>query len=322
MGNETKIGAQILVDELEDLGTEYVFGYPGGANLPIYNVINKSKMEVVLNGDERCAGHAAEGYARATGRTGVCLVTSGPGATNLVTPLADAKMDSTPIVGISGQVYSHLIGKDAFQETPITNVTMLVTKHNYLVTKVKDIARVLREAFFIAGSGRPGPVLVDVTKDAQENAMPEEEISREFNLPGYQASKAADDIDLSKIDQIIDMLGEAKKPLIYMGQGIILGDASEELLEFAEKSGIPVATTVLGLGGFPGSHPLYAGMLGMHGAAYANFAIDQADLVICLGARFDDRVTGKVSEFIKEARIIHVDVDESELNKNKHADIA
>jgi acetolactate synthase-1/2/3 large subunit len=321
MADEKKIGAQILVDELTDLGVKYVFGYPGGSNLPIYNVINKSKIEVVLNGDERCAGHAAEGYARATGEVGVALVTSGPGATNLVTPLADAKMDSTPIVGISGQVYSHLIGRDAFQETPITNVTMAVTKHNYLVRQTADVARSIREAFHIAATGRPGPVLVDITKDAQEQAVAVKDIDRNFRLPGYSLTEAPV-IDEKRLDEACDAIKKYKKPLLYIGQGIVLGDAHAELKAFVEKTGIPVCSTVLGLGAFPGDHPLYFGMLGMHGAAYANFAIDQADLVICVGARFDDRVTGKVSEFINQAFIIHVDVDRSELNKNKHAHIA
>ena len=320
MADDKKIGAQILVDELVSLGVKYVFGYPGGANLPIYDVINKSKIEVVLNGDERCAGHAAEGYARATGEPGVALVTSGPGATNLVTPLADAKMDSTPLIGISGQVYSHLIGKDAFRETPITNITMPVTKHNYLVRKTGDIARVIHEAFHIATTGRPGPVLVDITKDAQEGAVHAKDISRKFNLPGYQLS-AAPTIEDKRLDEASDALKKYKRPLLYIGQGIVLGDAHKELLAFVEKTQIPVTSTVLGLGAFPGDHPLYFGMLGMHGAAYANFAIDQADLVMCLGARFDDRVTGKVSEFINNAFIIHVDVDKSEINKNKAAHI-
>jgi len=319
-GEEKIIGAKILVDELASLGVKYVFGYPGGSNLPIFDVINKTSIEMVLNGDERCAGHAAEGYARATGEVGVCLVTSGPGATNLVTPLADAKMDSTPIVGISGQVYSHLIGKDAFQETPITNVTQAVTKHNYLVNKTIDVARVIQEAFHIASTGRPGPVLVDITKDAQEQGVYAKDISREYRLPGYKLVEAPV-IDDKRLDEACDAIKKSRRPLLYIGQGIVLGDAWNELKAFAEKARIPVASTVLGLGGFPGDHPLYAGMLGMHGAAFANFAIDQADLVICLGARFDDRVTGKVSEFINNAFIIHVDIDKSELNKNKKVHI-
>jgi acetolactate synthase-1/2/3 large subunit len=321
MADERKIGAKILCDELVDLGVEYVFGYPGGANLPIYDVINKTKMEVVLNGDERCAGHAAEGYARATGKPGVALVTSGPGATNLVTPLADAKMDSTPLIGISGQVYSHLIGKDAFQETPIVQVTQQITKHNYLVNQTKDVARVVREAFHIATTGRPGPVLIDITKDAQEGSFPVKDIDRKFQLPGYQLHQPPA-VEDKRLDEICDAIKKYKRPLLYIGQGIVLGNASAELKAFAEKAQIPVASTVLGLGAFPASHPLYQGMLGMHGAAYANFAIDQADLVICLGARFDDRVTGKTSEFITNAFIIHIDVDSGELNKNKVAHIA
>ncbi len=312
-----KIGAQILVDELMDLGVEHIFGYPGGANLPIYDVVNKTKINVVLNGDERCAGHAAEGYARATGKPGVALVTSGPGATNLVTPLADAKMDSTPLVGISGNVKSMMIGKDAFQETPIQNVTMQITKHNYLVTKVQDIARVTREAFHVATSGRPGPVLIDITKDAQEDNMPVDKIDRGFRLRGYQPQPPA--YDAAKLDELANVISQHKRPILYIGQGVVLGEAWKELKEFAEKTRIPVASTILGLGAFPSSHPLYVGMLGMHGAAYANYAIDQADLVICLGARFDDRVTGKTSEFIKNAFVVHVDVDPSEINKNKRA---
>jgi acetolactate synthase-1/2/3 large subunit len=321
MADERKIGAKILCDELVDLGVEYVFGYPGGANLPIYDVINKTKINVVLNGDERCAGHAAEGYARATGKPGVALVTSGPGATNLVTPLADAKMDSTPLIGISGQVYSHLIGKDAFQETPIINVTQQITKHNYLVNQAKDVARVVREAFHIATTGRPGPVLIDITKDAQEGSFAVKDIDRKFRLPGYQLHQPPV-VEENRLNEICDAIKKYKRPLLYIGQGIILGDAHKELLAFAEKAQIPVTSTVLGLGGFPASHALYQGMLGMHGAAYANFAIDEADLVICLGARFDDRVTGKVSEFIRNAFIIHIDVDAGELNKNKIAHLA
>lgn len=264
----------------------------------------------------------AEGYARATGEVGVALVTSGPGATNLVTPLADAKMDSTPIVGISGQVYSHLIGRDAFQETPITIVTQAVTKHNYLVKQTKDVARSVREAFHIASTWRcPGPVLVDITKDAQEQAIYTKDIQRDFKLPGYQLTEAPQ-IPAQRLEEVCDAIKKAKRPLLYIGQGIVLGQAWDELKKFVEKTGIPVTSTVLGLGAFPGDHPLYFGMLGMHGAAYANFAIDQADLVICLVCRFDDRVTGKVSEFINNAFIIHVDIDKSELNKNKSAHIA
>ena len=313
---ETKIGAQILCDELTDLGVEHIFGYPGGANLPIYDVINKTKMTVVLNGDERCAGHAAEGYARATGRPGVCLVTSGPGATNLVTPLADAKMDSTPIVGISGNVKSNLMGKDAFQETPITNVTLQITKHNYLVTHAQDIARVTREAFHIATTGRPGPVHVDISKDAQEERIPLAGIDRAFRLPGYKPDHMPP-LDDAKLDEIAALLAKAKRPMVYAGQGILLGEAWAELKAFAEKAQVPVALTILGLSSFPASHPLYAGLLGMHGAAYTNMAIDEADLVLVLGARFDDRVTGNPKEFIKNAVVVHVDLDASEINKNK-----
>jgi acetolactate synthase-1/2/3 large subunit len=316
----TKIGAQILVDELSDMGVTHVFGYPGGANLPIYDVINKTKMTVVLNGDERCAGHAAAGYARATGKPGVALVTSGPGATNLVTPLADAKMDSTPMIGISGQVKSNLIGKDAFQETPITTVTMQVTKHNYLVTHAQDIARVTREAFHIATTGRPGPVHIDFSKDAQEERIPVTSIDRAFRLPGYKPDNQTP-LDMAAIDQVAALIAKAKRPIIYAGHGVLLGEAWLELKELAEKGRIPVVLTILGLTAFPASHELYAGMLGMHGSAHANMAVDEADLVLALGARFDDRVTGNVREFLKNATIVHIDIDSAEINKNKRVHV-
>jgi acetolactate synthase I/II/III large subunit len=315
-----KNGAQILCEELMALGVKTVFGYPGGALLPIYDVINKTGMDVVLNGDERCAGHAAEGYARASGKPGVLLATSGPGGTNIVTPLADAKMDSVPLLAITGQVYSGLMGKDAFQESPIQNVTMQISKHNYLVSSSKDIARVVREAHHIATTGRPGPVHIDITKDAQEGFQSEKEINRDYKLPGYNPHPPK--VDLKKLDELADLINKSKRPIIYMGQGVTLGNACGALKAFVKKTKIPVATTLLGKGGFPASHPLFLGMLGMHGTAYANLAIDEADAVLALGARFDDRVTGKVSEFVKNAVVAHVDIDASELNKNKAVRLA
>lgn len=318
-GDPVKTGARILVEEMEKLGVEFIFGYPGGANLPIYDELTDTTIKVILSGDERCAGHSAEGYARATGKTGVCLVTSGPGATNLVTPLMDAKMDSTPIVGISGQVKSPAIGKDAFQETAIQTVTIPITKHNYLVTKVGDIGRVIREAFYVAASGRPGPVLVDVAKDAQEDKANVHEVSYDFKLRGYSPDRK---LNHAQVDQAMELLSTAKKPLMYVGQGVVLADACGELRKFAEASGIPVTHTLMGVGAFPASHILYAGSLGMHGSAYGNYAIHEADVVLALGARFDDRVTGKPGAFATQAKFIHVDVDPSEINKNVAAHVA
>ncbi len=309
-------GVQIFVDTLEELGVEYIFGYPGGAVLPLFDILNKTKFKVILSGDERCAGHEAEGYARATGKVGVCLATSGPGSTNLVTPLADAKMDSVGIVGITGQVSSPLIGLDAFQECPIQNVTMQITKHNYLVTDTADIARVLHEAFYIASTGRPGPVLVDLTKDAQQKHI--EQYDKTFQLRGYNPVRK---LNLKQIEIACQALEKAKKPFLYGGQGLIQSNATEELLKFMDKAQLPIGLTLLALGCVPSSHPLYMGMLGMHGTGYANFAIHEADLVIVLGARFDDRVTGNPKEFIKNAKIIHVDIDPAEINKVKTADI-
>lgn len=312
-GGPVKTGARVLVDTLEDLGVEYIFGYPGGANLPIYDELTKTHIKVILSGDERCAGHAAEGYARATGKPGVALVTSGPGATNLVTPIMDAKMDSTPIVCITGQVKTPVIGKDAFQETAVQAVTMPITKHNYLVTKVEEIGRVLREAFHIATTGRPGPVVVDIAKDAQEFTVDTRSMPTAFKLRGYTPERK---LHLHQLDRAMELIGKAKRPLLYVGQGVILADATKELRKFVETSGIPVTHTLLAVGAFPASHVLYAGSLGMHGSAYGNYAIHEADVVVALGARFDDRVTGKPSEFAKQAQFIHVDIDPSEINKN------
>ena len=308
-----KSGARILVESLERLGVKIIFGYPGGACLPLYDALTDCGIKVILSGDERCAGHSAQGYARATGKVGVCLVTSGPGSTNLVTPLADARMDSTPIVAISGQVASGNIGKDAFQEVAFQSITMAITKHNYLVTRAEDIGRVVNEAFYVAKSGRPGPVVIDFAKDAQAKKIDARQVSWDFELRGYHPERR---MNVAQIDRAMETIGKARKPMLYIGQGIVLAEAWDVLREFVEKTGIPVATTLLSAGAFPASHELNAGPLGMHGAAHTNFAIHEADVVVALGARFDDRVTGNPKEFAKQAQFIHVDLDPSEINKN------
>jgi len=306
-------GARVIVDALEELGVEIIFGYPGGSIIKLYDELTSSHMKVILSGDERCAGHAAEGYARATGKVGVMLCTSGPGATNLVTPLADARMDSTPVVAISGQVASGVIGRDAFQEAPMQAATMAITKHNYLVTQAADLGRVIREAFYIAKTGRPGPVLVDVAKDAQAGMVDIRETSFEFKLRGYNPVRR---LNTNQLDRAMDLLATAKRPLLYVGQGVVLAEAWKELRKFVEITGIPVTETLLAKGAFPASHKLWVGPLGMHGSAYANYAIHEADVVVVLGARFDDRVTGNPAQFATQAKWIQVDIDPSEINKN------
>ncbi len=316
--NELTSGADILVQSLVRLGVDTIFAYPGGASMPLHQALTRVKDELrtILPRHEQGGGFAAQGIARATGKVGVCMATSGPGATNLVTAIADAKLDSIPLLAITGQVPTHAIGTDAFQETPIVEVCRGITKHHYLVTDVNDVARVVKEAHLIATTGRPGPVLIDVPKDVQlAQCVPD--FDAELNLPGYSFDKP-----LAKPEQIKQAAAAiklAKRPVIYAGGGIILAEASEQLRELVEKTGIPITTTVMGLGIFPGSHELSLDMLGMHGSVYANYAVDEADLLIALGVRFDDRVTGKVDEFCKHGKIIHIDVDASELNKNKEA---
>jgi acetolactate synthase-1/2/3 large subunit len=285
--------------------------------MPIHQALThvSDRLRTILPRHEQGGGFAAQGYARSTGRVGVCVATSGPGATNFVTPLADAKMDSVPVVAITGQVGTQVIGTDAFQETPIIEVCRAVTKHHYLVTSTEEITRVMKEAFFIAGTGRPGPVIVDVPKDIQlKKGLPDWDPP--MNLPGYQTDRRAGRADLEKV---VDLIRQSKKPIIYAGGGIITGEASAELKAFAERTSIPVALTLNGLGGFPSDHYLCLHMLGMHGTIYANYAVNEADLLMALGVRFDDRVTGKVSEFAKHGQIVHIDIDPSELNKNKAA---
>jgi acetolactate synthase-1/2/3 large subunit len=314
-----RTGAQIIWEALSREGTEVVFGYPGGAIMPAYDALTQYTTRHVLVRHEQGAAHMADGYARASGKVGVCMATSGPGATNLVTGIATAMMDSSPIVCITGQVPSSLIGSDAFQETDITGVTLPITKHNYLVTRPEDIAPAIREAFFIARSGRPGPVLVDITKDAQNAAVDFEWSNNEVRLPGYRPDHRPLP---EQLQSALDLIAASERPLIFAGQGILKADASALLLEFVEKSGIPVASTLLGLGAFPATHPLSLGMMGMHGEAWVNTSIQDADLIIALGMRFDDRVTGNLKTYAPHAKKIHVEIDPSEINKNVRVDVA
>jgi acetolactate synthase I/II/III large subunit len=315
--SQPQCGADILVQCLLHHGVDTVFAYPGGASMPIHQALTRfsSRLRTILPRHEQGGGFAAEGYARSTGRVGVCVATSGPGATNLVTCLADAKMDSVPLVAITGQVSTAVIGTDAFQETPIIEVCRAITKHHYLVTRTEDIARVFKEAFHIARTGRPGPVLVDVPKNVQ-NGMAVPDYDPPMNLPGYRPERRA---TREELKTVLAMIRDSRRPVIYAGGGIIAAGASQYLRAFADRTGIPVALTLLGLGGFPSDHFLCLQMLGMHGTIYANYAINEADLLLALGVRFDDRVTGKLSEFAKHGKIVHVDIDPSEINKNKAA---
>jgi acetolactate synthase-1/2/3 large subunit len=310
----SRTGAQIICEALIREGVEVVFGIPGGTIMPFYHVLPeyRDRLHHVLCRHEQGAGHAAEGYARASGRVGVCVATSGPGATNLVTPIADAWMDSTPLVAITGQVPSAVLGRDAFQETDITGITVPITKHNYLVKRVEDLPRIFREAFHIASTGRPGPVLIDITKDAQQ-ARTVPDWSQELRLPGYRPTYRG---NRRQIQEAIRLLMEAERPLIMAGNGVIWSGATEELRTVAERTGIPVITTLHGKGAFPENHPLSLGMPGMHGWVHVNRAIQECDVLFNIGGRFDDRVTGKASSFAPLARIIHVDIDPSEIGKN------
>lgn len=308
-------GAEVIVKCLEKEGVDVVFAYPGGASMPIHQALSKSKqIRTLLPRHEQGGGFAAEGYARACGKVGVCISTSGPGATNLVTSIADAFLDSTPLVAITGQVPRAMIGRGAFQETDIFGVTAPVVKHSYLVTDPNDIPRIIKEAFYIASSGRPGPVVIDVPKDCQElHITPQYPDS--IDLPGYNPQRSLDEQALS---DALDLLMTAKRPMIYAGGGIISSPgASEALLEFVERTHIPVATTLMGIGAFPESHELSLRWLGMHGTIYANNAVNESDLLFALGVRFDDRVTGKVEKFVEHGKIVHIDIDNSEINKNK-----
>ena len=311
-------GAQSLVKSLENAGVDVMFGIPGGAILPAYDPIFDSSIRHILVRHEQGAGHAATGYAQATGRVGVCIATSGPGATNLVTPLADAQMDSVPIVAITGQVASAAIGTDAFQEADIRGITMPVTKHNFLITDPRDIPRAIAEAFHIAGTGRPGSVLVDIAKDALIN-MVDYEWPTSLSLPGYNPIM---DPTPESVRDAAALIAESKSPVLYVGGGMIKSNASAELMKLAELTGAPVVTTLMALGSFPDSHPQHLGMPGMHGTVAAVTALQKADLLITLGARFDDRVTGKLSSFAPNAKIIHADIDPAEIGKNRIVDVA
>jgi len=310
-------GAQALVNALEDSGVDVMFGIPGGAILPAYDPIFDSKIRHILVRHEQGAGHAATGYAQVTGRVGVCIATSGPGATNLVTPIADAQMDSVPIVGITGQVPSAAIGTDAFQEADIRGITMPVTKHNYLITDPAQIPRAIAEAFYIASSGRPGPVLVDIAKDALQK-MTSYNYPKKLNLLGYNPQIEPNS---EAIRDAASLIAQSSKPIFYIGGGVIKANAAKELLVLAELVGAPVVTTLMARGAFPDSHSQHLGMPGMHGTVAAVTGLQKADLLITLGARFDDRVTGKLSTFAPNAKIIHADIDPAEIGKNRYADV-
>ena len=315
-----RTGAQIIWECLVHEGVQTVFGYPGGAIMPAYDALLDYPIHHVLVRHEQGAAHMADGYARVSGRVGVAIATSGPGATNLVTGIATAMMDSSPIVCITGQVNSKLIGYDAFQEVDITGITLPITKHNYLVTDVRELTHVLREAFYIARSGRRGPVLVDIAKDVQQALLRDWEYDdRPIQMTGYRPDKSPLTADLQRA---AGMIHEAKRPVILAGQGVLLSGAMEELREFAEKTQTPVAMTLLGIGCFPASHPLNLGMMGMHGEAWVNNAIQQSDLLLAMGMRFDDRVTGKLETYATQARKIHFEIDPSEVNKNVRVDSA
>jgi acetolactate synthase-1/2/3 large subunit len=310
-------GAKSLVQSLEHAGVDVMFGIPGGAILPAYDPIFDSSIRHILVRHEQGAGHAATGYAQVTGRVGVCIATSGPGATNLVTPLADAAMDSVPMVAITGQVPSAAIGTDAFQEADIRGITMPFTKHNYLITDPKDIPKAIAEAFYIASSGRPGPVLVDIAKDALQKET-DFEWPLHLSLPGYHPQVEPEN---QAIKDAAALIAQSEKPVFYVGGGVIKANASKELMQLAELVGAPVVTTLMALGSFPDSHPQHYGMPGMHGTVGAVTALQKADLLITLGARFDDRVTGKLSTFAVNAKVIHADIDPAEIGKNRYADV-
>ncbi len=311
-------GAQAVVRSLELLGVDDVFGLPGGAILPAYDALmGANTLNHILVRHEQGAGHAAEGYAAASGRVGVAIATSGPGATNLVTAIADAYMDSVPFVAITGQVFSTLMGTDAFQEADIVGITMPVTKHSFLVRRAEDIPAALAQAFEIASTGRPGPVLVDITKDAQENKAPFIWPPK-YDLPGYRPVTKAHG---KQIQAAAALISEAQKPVLYVGGGVIRGRASEELRTFAETTGVPVVTTLMARGAFPDSHPQHLGMPGMHGAVPAVLALQESDLIVALGARFDDRVTGKAALFAPHAKVVHVDIDPAEIGKIRAAEV-
>lgn len=312
-----RTGADIIIDALLKEGVDTAFGILGGSILPVFDVLYDAPLKFILTRHEQGAAHMADGYARATGKVGVCIATSGPGATNLVTGIATANMDSVPLVAITGQVFTTMIGNDAFQEADITGITRPITKHNYLVKDVKDLPQVLKEAFHIASTGRPGPVLIDIPKDVQM-AQTEYSYPRKVEMKSYRPTYFGHP---RQIEKAAAAIRQAQRPIIYAGGGVIISGAASQLTELAKKANIPVTTTLLGLGGFPETDSLSLGMLGMHGTCYANHAIMESDLIIAIGARFDDRITGNLDEFAPQARIIHIDIDPSSISKNVKVDI-
>ena len=312
-----KTGAQILVESLLAEGVDTIFGYPGGQAIPIYDALYDCDIRHILTRHEQGAAHAADGYARASGKPGVCLATSGPGATNLVTGIANAYMDSIPLVAITGQVATSMLGRDSFQEADITGITLPITKHNYQVKDVKDLAQTIREAFYIATTGRPGPVLIDMPRDVSAGET-EYKDPGPVHLPGY---KVKSEPNPEQVARAVRAIEEAERPVIYAGGGVISANAHVELHKLAEMLLAPVVTTLMGLGGFPGDHPLSAGMPGMHGSKYANYAISECDLLIGVGVRFDDRVTGKIEAFAPNATVVHLEIDPAEIGKNVRVDI-
>lgn len=312
-----KTGAEIFVDSLVKEKVDIMFGYPGGAVLPIFDKLYDAPIRFILTRHEQGAAHMADGYARASGRVGVCIATSGPGATNLTTGLATANMDSVPVVAFTGQVATHLVGNDAFQEADTTGITRSITKHNFLVKDVKELAQTIKEAFHIARTGRPGAVVVDLPKDVQSNictyCYP-----KEVNIRSYKPKYSGHP---QQIKKAAGLIAESSRPVIYAGGGIIISEASEELRKLAQKTGIPVTTTLMGMGAMPSNSPLFLGMLGMHGTYYANHAVQKSDLIIAIGARFDDRITGKIDLFAPHAKIIHIDIDPTSISKNVKVDI-
>ncbi len=312
-----KTGAQLLIESLQDVGVEILFGIPGGVVIPIFDVLYDSDLKTVLMRHEQAAAHAADGYARASGKLGCCIATSGPGATNLVTGIATANFDSAPVLAITGQVRRELIGNDAFQEADIVGITRGITKHNYLVRNARDLPRIVHEAAHIATTGRQGPVLIDVPVDVSTSEV-DGEVSHEFDLPGYKPNVEG---NMRQIERAAELINESERPVLYIGGGVIAAGAHEELLALAEGGGFPVTTTLMGLGSFPETHQLALRMLGMHGTPQANYAVMNSDLLIGVGARFDDRITGKISEFAEHAKIIHVDIDPSSIGKNIKVDV-
>ena len=312
-----KSGAEIIIKSLKAEGVDAIFGYPGGQIIPFYDALYDSDLKHYLVRHEQGAAHAADGYARATGKPGVCVATSGPGATNLVTGIATAYMDSIPMIALTGQVPCDLLGRDSFQEVDITGITLPITKHNFLVKDVKDLARTIKEAFHIATTGRPGPVLIDVPKDVQVSKT-KFKYPETTHLKGYKPTVGG---NKGQISNAAKLIGEAKKPVIYAGGGVVISGAEGELYRLAELTLSPVTTTLMGKGAFPETHPMSLGMLGMHGTKAANYAVSDCDLLIAVGARFDDRVTGKIDEFAPYAKIIHIDIDPAEIGKNVQIDV-